>query len=126
MIEDIKLRRGRFNQPPAKGTCRECPLRRDSTPGALGGWTANRYLDGMLRTPADFACHLSKGFNQQDPTLMRSCTGVANFRANVNMGAVLPEGNAREAMEAAGKNETDVFATPDEFFRHHRGKEDVS
>lgn len=118
----IRFKKGKFNHPPAKGTCAECPLRRDSTPGALGGWTADMYLHG-LASIADFACHMSKGFIADDLTSTRSCTGVANFRCNAGIAKLLPPGNARTAAEHAGPNETDVFATFTEFYRHHHGKE---
>ena len=115
--ETILFKAGKFNHAPAKGTCAECPLRRDSKPGALGGWTARMYMRGMLSS-ADFACHMSKGFDVQDPTLMRSCTGVANFRANIE--APMVNGNAKTAVQIAGKNRVDVFDSLGEFYEHHK------
>lgn len=119
MDNDVVLKPGRFN-PPAKGTCRECPLRKDSQRGRLGGWSVLLYLEAMLRTPADIACHLSKGFDEQDMTQMRSCTGVANFRANLGVVHRMLNGNARDAAMMAGENPVDVFETATEFYRHHQ------
>lgn len=116
--EKIKLIAGKFGHLPAAGTCAECPLRRDSEPGALGGWTVMMYLDGLYGI-ADFACHTSKGFMPGRREEMRSCTGVANFRCNTGIAKLLPRGNAKRAADHAGPDTIDVFKTPREFARHH-------
>lgn len=115
-IEHTALKAGRFGHLPAKTCCAECPLRRDSTPGALGGYTAEQYLD-VLHGPADIACHMSKGFNVRNPDDQRSCTGVAMYRANVGL---RPWGHALDAVAHVGPDRALVFAAPAEFWQHHR------
>lgn len=119
MDEMIIHVKGRFGGLPAKATCAECPLRRDSEPGRLGGWTPDMYVRGLVDY-VDFACHMSKGFDAHNLASMRSCTGVANFRANIEL--PLPPGNAREAKEHAGPNKVDVFDSLIEFHNHHAGR----
>lgn len=118
----IQLTRGYFGNLPAKGTCAECPMRRDSKRGALGGWTPEMYIEALGGLP-DIACHLSKGFDVRNPEEQRSCTGVANFRCNTGLVARLPHGNSRIAALHAGPNHDDVFSTLLEFYRHHKVKE---
>jgi len=117
--EKMQLVSGRFGHPPAKTTCNECPLRRDSTSGVLGGWTPEMYVEGLVG-PADFACHMSKGFLPKDHEATRSCTGVANFRCNSGIArTLLPRGNALDACVAAGPDHVQVFSTLREFYDHH-------
>src|ERR1019366_7196985 len=93
--EDPYMTEGRFGNPPAKTCCNQCPLRRDSTPGYLGGYTAEEYIT-ILHGDADIACHMSKGFKERALEEQRSCTGVAIYRRNA---CKIPRGtNAIEAM----------------------------
>lgn len=125
MCEDIEMIPGRMGRPPARKTCRECPLRKDANRGALGGWTPMMYLRGLFG-PADIACHLSSGFKDGERERQKSCTGVAAFRANVSgweaSSGVHPLSHAKEAVDAiAGEAETraECFSDPNEFLAHH-------
>lgn len=124
MPEDrpIQMKWGKFHGLPSKTLCNECPLRVDSEPGNLGGWTPTMYIRGMHAVP-DFACHMSRGFNQQDLEQMRSCTGVANFRCNTGIVDYLPPGNSKTAALHAGPDLEKVFATAADFFHHHTVKD---
>lgn len=119
--ETIHLIHGKLGHAPAKGTCVQCPIRRDSKRGELGGWTPEMYIRGMMG-PADFACHMSKGFDVNDRDAQRSCTGVGNFRCNTALVVYMPDGNGRDNALLAGENREDVFATLPEFWRHHKVK----
>lgn len=110
---------GRFGHGPAKSMCKECPLARTSVAGYLGGYSPEAYI-AMLHGDADVACHLSPGFQDHPQTFatMRSCTGVAHYRANVGK---LPRGkNGADAVKQAGVNREAAFASPAEFLAHHK------
>ena len=123
MTEQPYYIHGRFGKEPAKMPCNECPLRRDSVPGHLGGYTPQMYID-VLHGDADLACHLSKGFQEGEREQQRSCTGVAMYRANTHC---LPLGtNARDAIlsvVAEDGDRSNVFASPEEFRAHHTVKD---
>jgi hypothetical protein len=116
MIDHRPLKHGKFGHLPAKVPCNECPLSRKSKPMFLGGYTPAQYLE-VLHGIADLACHLSKGFDVQNPEAQRSCTGVAMYRANT--GVAMLADNSRAAMEHVGPNTKLVFASPIEFVSHH-------
>jgi len=118
MIDHRPLRTGVAFQLPAKGVCAECPLSRACQPGALGGYSAQQYLE-VLYGIGDLACHMSKGFNQHDKGVntQRSCTGVAIFRRNVGHRRLA--GNALAAADAVEPDTKTVFASPIEFAEHH-------
>lgn len=100
-----------FKQPAAQ-TCIECPLRRDATPGHLGGYTPEMYIEA-LHSMASIACHMDPGFKRRE---FRHCTGVCGYRANVDHATGLV---ADYATEAVGKRQ-DVFASAAEFVAHHK------
>lgn len=106
---------------PLRQPCKECPLRRDSKPGYLGGYTPEMYIE-ILHSPASIACHSSPGFHEGDISRQRACTGVAAFRANVGHiceyhGHVT---HAQLATEIIGEDRERFFATDDEFVAHHK------
>ncbi|MCY1299880.1 hypothetical protein D9M70_494250 [compost metagenome] len=105
--------------PPTGVPCVECPARRDSKPGYLGGYSAEMYLQ-ILHSPASIACHLSPGFQEGDIARQNHCTGAASYRANVGH---LSGSAADDATRQAGRNAA-VFAHPVEFYRHHNGHQD--
>lgn len=100
--------------------CAECPLRRDSQPGALGGYNAEMYMSVML-SPASVACHKSAGFRTGEIERQHHCRGIAAFRANI--GHVCRVGqtttNAHTSTQAVGSDSVTYFATVDEFMEHH-------
>lgn len=108
---------GELGHVAAKEPCRECPLRRDSIPGYLGGYSWVNYLE-IMHSDADIACHMSPGFHQRDLSRQRACTGVAAYRANVSK---LPRGGkGRESVLLIGQNREDFFGSAIEFAIHHR------
>lgn len=118
MIDHTTLKPGRLGNFPAKRPCAECPLRRVSEPGELGGYEPFQYTD-ILHGPASIACHMSKGFATGDLEAQRHCCGVAHYRAN---NGVVAWGGAGDAVARAGENRDAVFANPQEFLDHHRGR----
>jgi hypothetical protein len=114
-------------KPPVKVPCVECPLRRDSAKGYLGGYSPEMYLD-ILHSPASIACHSSKGFHTREIEKQSFCTGVAAYRANVGHIASVQLENgfripteAHNATKIIGSDPETFFATPEEFFWHHHG-----
>lgn len=104
----------------AKAPCAECPLRRDSAAGHLGGYSPAMYIE-VLHGPASLACHSSKGFAIGDVGEQRHCTGVAAFRANVGHVAQIDghETGAHRSTLAIGEDRETYFATDAEFVAHH-------
>lgn len=108
---------GQLGHLPNKEACRECPMRRNSIAGYLGGYSVENYL-AILHSDAEIACHMSPGFHTREREKQRGCTGVSAYRANVSK---MPRGDhARESVELIGPNREDFFATPQEFADHHK------
>ena len=85
-----------------KKPCTDCPMRRDSIPGWLGGSTAQEYVQ-LAHSDAVVTCHVHGNCQ---------CAGIAIYRKNVCKLAhppnlVLPKDTER------------VFAWPTEFVEHH-------
>lgn len=107
--------------PPAlPSPCVECPLRRDSAPGYLGGYTPKMYLE-ILHSPASIACHARAGFHSGETGKQRHCAGVAAFRANVGhvceLHGVLTK--AQESTDLIGQDKEHYFASDQELVAHH-------
>lgn len=104
--------------------CVECPLRRDAKPGYLGGYSPEMYLEA-LHSGASIACHMSPGFREGVLETQRHCTGVAAYRANVGVVAMV-EGHITRAHEStrivgdADKVTFYVFDSPESFYAHHK------
>jgi hypothetical protein len=114
-------------QRAIKTPCVECPFRRDSAPGYLGGYTPEMYMDATF-SPVSLACHKSPGFHEGEIDKQRVCTGLAAFRANTGYIAsvVAPRGQigvvpviTHESTQFVGHDEETYFATPQEFIDHH-------
>lgn len=110
--------------PPNSVLCVECPLRRDSTPGYLGGYTPEMYLD-IMATGASIACHMTPGFQQGIIETQRHCTGVAAFRAHTGVvgmvrGVITASYDATRFVATLPDVMRNVFATEAEFVRHHK------
>lgn len=109
--------------PAIRIPCQECPLRRDSAPGYLGGYTPEMYLE-IMRGPASIACHRAKGFQAGVIETQRHCTGVAAFRANVgHVCSVAGVGmsSAQLSTSLVGEDRDVYFASDEEFVAHHKG-----
>lgn len=119
--------------PCAPTLCSECPLRADSKPGYLGGYTPEMYLE-VMASGASIACHMSKGFNAQNLATQRHCTGVAAFRAHTGVVCMVktPQGEvfftgAHESTRLAAtfpEVMARVFATAEDFYLHHKPGQD--
>lgn len=105
-----------------KVPCKECPWRKDSLQGYLGGWGAERYADAVAQNEIP-ACHNRDHGPESDETAF--CVGALQCGKNA---AILPRraaGDAIAAREVVGGN-PDVFRHPADFYRYHtHGKEYV-
>lgn len=103
-------------KPPAPVPCVECPTRRTATPGYLGGYTVEMFLS-MLHSRVSVACHMTKGFKAGDPSTQHHCRGACAYRANVGVRT----GTAADtAISLVGPDRETFFATPEEFYLHHK------
>lgn len=108
-------------------SCKECPFRRDSEPGFLGGYSPEMYVEAVL-SPASLACHCSPGFHERVIETQLHCTGLAAFRANIGHICSVPHPElpllvpteAHKSTQVVGHDEEQYFATIDEFVEHHR------
>lgn len=123
----VEMVQGKFGRLPARVPCIECPLRKDSARGALGGWTPSMYVEA-LHGPADIACHKSAGFDPGDRARMRSCTGVAAYRASVDHDRIVepphPQSQTAAAVAAIDADPEQTakgmcFDKPEDFLMHH-------
>jgi hypothetical protein len=124
-----------------KQPCRDCPYRRNSTPGWLGKGNPTQeeldhlcehYVEGALSDYAqdadgnrtDIPCHLTIQF--EDPDWEQNqypdaplCAGALIFAKNNFKSPREPQ--RREAVDAV-EHDPNVFRYPFEFFEHHGGE----
>lgn len=104
-----------------KTPCKSCPFQRTTTPGHLGGSPTNVFI-GQIHAPFFIPCHCH--IDYADPewkakaTTVPHCAGARIFRANLGVVA-LPE-----SIAGLPKDTTTVFATVEEFTKHHDGTAD--
>lgn len=118
-----------------KQPCNDCPFRRVSAPGWLGGGTGDEFVRGAFSDrplPADerapdpehtiiaLPCHLTIDYDNDDwrETLEDAdvCIGALQFAANA---CVLPRDAERAALVSAAGRNPDVFGQAVEFLAHH-------
>lgn len=102
-------------KPCSSAPCRECPFRRTSVSGWLGGNSVDFYLV-QSHSDLDIVCHMSPGFRDAE-LVARSCKGLAIYRRNV--GKQPRGGSALVATKLSKPDRELVFATPQEFRQHH-------
>lgn len=86
--------------------CSDCPFRRDSLPGWLGGVLLAQDFVKMAHSEVKYPCHVI--VNQQ-------CAGMAQYRRNV-----VKQCRDPSILRLPDKDTTTVFAHPDEFLEHHQ------
>jgi hypothetical protein len=96
--------------------CNECPFRKDSAKGWLGGETPESTFD-FVKHEADFACHKTRNKKQQD---MSRCRGFLLFTRKIGK---LPHynkelGKAVAAIDYETANNSNILSLP-EFFEYH-------
>ena len=98
--------------------CSECPWRKESAEGWLGGHDANYYSDAVAEGEIP-ACHCQD--HGADDTRSAFCAGAASVMANMCM---LPhkQPGAAGAVQAVGKS-TDTFGHAAMFYKHHTGND---
>jgi hypothetical protein len=114
MIADVALNY-------VKEPCPQCPFRRDSRAGYLGGTSPAGFI-GQAHGPFALPCHMHGDFTPQDrhgkAMDAPQCAGAAAYRAAYP--ANFPD---HPPLPARLKSEPhpDVFAHPAEFYAHHAG-----
>lgn len=87
-----------------KTPCSDCPFRRDSLAGWLGGETPEFFMS-LAQSEATYDCHTKIG---------PQCAGLAVFRANICK-------TPRNPQALLLKRDTEkVFSWPAEFLKHHK------
>lgn len=86
---------------PLTKTCSDCPLRRDSLRGWLGGLSPEEYRR-LLHSDIRVECHVHNGSR---------CAGVAIYRTNVC--------KSQPPEDKLPADTATVFAWPQEFIDHH-------
>jgi hypothetical protein len=101
-----------------KTPCAECPWRKDSLKGYLGGNTPEMYADSVQNGEAP-ACHMR---DETHPKGGAFCVGALQCMAN---SATLPKDpEPRAAREIVGRSDK-VFNFPALFYKYHTGKDYV-
>ncbi len=103
-----------------KAPCNECPWRKISPAGWLGGYAPEYYTDAVMANEVP-ACHNRDHGPDDDETAM--CVGALATMANGCQTAWKTKGGD-EARTTIGRRE-DVFAHPFLFFKHHADREYV-
>lgn len=99
-----------------KKPCKECPFKKNSLPGWLGGETAQSTFD-MVSHEVDFACHMTR---DKDVEKMSRCRGFLLFtikscktpKYNVELKKII------DSMKKVTNDLTNILSIP-EFFKHH-------
>jgi hypothetical protein len=99
-----------------KTPCKECPWRKASVAGYLGGHSPEWYADVVQENQVP-SCHLND-FGPQRPET-RFCVGALHTAANACIQVREPP-HAAEAKATVGRN-PDCFSHPAEFYAHHSG-----
>lgn len=97
--------------------CVECPWRKASAAGWLGGYSPEWYADALSHGEIP-ACHLNDHGPESDKTAF--CAGAAATMANACQQPYKQKG-AREAVDGVGKRE-DCFSHQALFYQHHAGE----
>jgi hypothetical protein len=102
-----------------KEPCVECPFKKESAPGWLGGETAEDTFR-HIKAEADFACHLTRDKKLKE---MSRCRGSMLF---MRKSGQMPRYNTQLAkdLQDMGKPDTSAILSVPEFFKHH-GKFDT-
>lgn len=103
-----------------KTPCNECPWRKASPAGWLGGVTPEFYADAVQMNEAP-ACHLRDSGPDDDDTAF--CVGALGTMANQ---CILPDRSpgAPEARREIGRRD-DCFGHVALFYKHHAGQDYV-
>ena len=103
--------------------CSECPWRRVAAPGWLGPYGPLDWLR-IAHSDTPIACHKTvvisdplEGTGDWSHPKVRQCRGAAMYRENVMKSPRNPE------VVTGPANEDDIFATAEEFHKHHGGDE---
>lgn len=102
-----------------KKPCAECPWRKNSPAGWLGGHSAYYYADAVTANEVP-ACHLQDHGPDSDDTAM--CAGALSVAANACIQPHKTIGGV-EARDIVGRS-SDTFAHPKMFYEHHEEGKD--
>lgn len=101
-----------------KTPCSECPWRKTSAKGWLGGYPAEQYADAVQENEVP-ACHNRDFGPDEEETAF--CVGALHTAANQCVSLWKSE-NADVARKVVGKS-SDTFSHVRDFYAHHTGKE---
>lgn len=98
-----------------KQPCNECPFRKNSLPGYLGGFTPEETYQGVMTHEEDFACHLTRHKPVKE---MSRCRGSLLF---LKKNGKMPKYNTKlaEELRKMGKPDTSNILSNFEFMSHH-------
>ena len=102
-----------------KKPCNECPWRKTSPSGWLGGLTADFYADALALNKAP-ACHLRDFGPSSDKTAF--CVGALHTAKNSCVSLHRSAGKANLAKDFLGRSE-ECFEHYSVFFKYHTGKQ---
>lgn len=100
-----------------KEPCAECPWRKTSAQGYLGGYPPEMYADAVACNEVP-ACHLKDNGPESDDTAM--CAGALSVMANACISAWKTPGGD-EARKEVGRRD-DTFRHPRMFYEYHANK----
>lgn len=96
--------------------CSECPFKKTSARGWLGGLTATETYHGVMTQEMDFACHKTR--SKRSPDDMSRCRGSLLF---LKKNCKLPRYNAElgKAVASLKNADTDSILLGHDFIKHH-------
>lgn len=98
-----------------KEPCKECPFRKNSLPGWLGGETPEATYHSVMDAEIDFACHMTR--HKTDKNMSR-CKGSLLF---LKQSCKSPKFNTElsQCVENINRKEISNILLPHEFINHH-------
>lgn len=105
-----------------RNPCKQCPWRKLSLPGWLGASTPEEFITAALINEADMPCHKTVDYERDDWELqvMTTASHCAGSLVFMNNYCKLPRRKSLAKMVNSVKKSVTVFATPQEFLKHHR------
>lgn len=97
-----------------KTPCAECPFRKNSAPGWLGGETVQDTFQ-HVSGEGDFACHMTR---QKKRAQMSRCRGSLLFMKKSGKRPQYNDGLVRIFRELGQPDTSNILSVP-EFFNHH-------
>lgn len=94
--------------------CRECPYRKKSLPGYMGGNSVELYHSFLKNNESYVPCHMTQDTANED-----YCVGRILVRINDCKSAISPELSLLEKLNKDNPTRGEVFDWAFEFIQHH-------